>query len=420
METNLIWRRIAARRESIGAVLLRGGGLVVVAASAVAAARLLQPQDYGAYTTATAFTAIAAAGIGAGHTERAIRSGASPERDDPVGARAAAIVRPLLKYAPIWAAVLFPIALLTRVSVLTIAIVGIPIAVLVALTHTLEGFARGYYQQFRDLIPIQLVGPLAVLAGCGVAIALDLDVGPTGLLTWRLVLLIGTASYFAIRLAIVTRSSWSGRALAPIENLRWFAAAKLLFVLQLQSSILIAGLMSRQDAGRYAAAFRSAEPIQVGATAAALLIGPVAATAVQSGRLSSIGPTIRQHTRLGAAIAIPPTLLILAFPQFVLGLFGDEYLGAETPLRILVIAPLVTTLFGPAMIFASMIRLQRDIVVAMASAVLLQFVVAASLLAADALTLTRVALLDVAGTVLWNVVLWQRCRHAVAMTTAIV
>ena len=414
------WRQVGERRDQLAVIALRGGGLAVVAGSAVAAARLLGTTDYGAYTTATAFTAIAAAGIGAGHAERAIRAGAAPDQDATIGARAVAIAGHLLKHAPLWALLLLPFALATKVSVLTIAVIGIPIAILVSLTHTLEGLARGSFQQIRDLVPIQFAGPLAVLIGCVVAIALDLRVGPAGLLTWRLVLLICTAVYFARRLQMLRKSSWVRVEPDAIENLRWFAAAKLLFVLQLQSSILIAGLIGTEAAGRYAAAFRSAEPIQVGTTAAALLIGPVTAAAVQSGQLSAIGHEIRQHTRIGVLIAVPPTLFVLAFPQVVLGFFGDDFRGVETPLRILVIAPLVTTLFGPSMIFASMVKLQRDIVMVMGTAVVLQFGAAGLLLAIDQLTLTRVAIIDVGGTVVWNVLLRQRCRRAVAMTTSLV
>jgi O-antigen/teichoic acid export membrane protein len=413
-------RLISERRGHLGVVALRAGGLAVVAGSAVAAARLLGTADYAAYTTATAFTAILAAGIGAGHAERAIRTGAAPDPTGATGARALAITGQLLKFAPIWALVLMPFAFATKVSFLTILVVGVPIAVLGALTLTLEDFTRGRFQQVRDLIPIQFAGPLAVLVGCVLAIAFDLHVGPGGLLTWRLVLLIGTMSYFAQRLHMFRRSSWVRVEPGAIENLRWFAAAKLLYVLQLQSSILIAGLIGTEAAGRYAAAFRSAEPIQVGAAAAALLIGPVTAAAVHSGRLPLIGREIRQHTRIGVLIAVPPTLFVLAFPQVVLGFFGDDFRGVETPLRILVIAPLITTLFGPSMIFASMVKLQRDIVVAMGGAVLLQFAAAGLLVASDQLTLTRVAIIDVAGTVVWNVVLWQRCRRSVGMTTSIV
>ena len=57
------WHLVSARRDQLAVIALRGGGLAVVAGSAVAAARLLGTTDYGAYTTATAFTAIAAAGI---------------------------------------------------------------------------------------------------------------------------------------------------------------------------------------------------------------------------------------------------------------------------------------------------------------------------------------------------------------------
>lgn len=413
------WTLVTSRRDQLAVVGLRAGGLVFVAGGAVAAARLLGTSEYGAYTTATAFTVITAAGIGAGHAERAIRVGAAPGAGDSLAPRAIAILRQLVRNAPLWIVLMLPIAAVTKVSIATILLIGLPISVMVAATHALEGLTRGAHQQIRDLVPINVAGPLLVLVGCGAALALDIDVDAAGLLSWRLLLLVVIGGYFAFRLGMFDRRHRGAPADFAIDDLRWFAAAKVLFVLQLQSSILIAGFISADAAGRYTAAFRSAEPIQAGATAAALLVGPVTAAAIQSGRLADVATEIKQHTRVGVLIAVPPTILVLAFPGFVLGLFGDDFTGVETPLRILVLAPLVTTLFGPSMIFASMAKLQREIVVAMGGAVALQAAVAGGLYATDQLTITRVALLDVAGTVVWNVVLWQRCRRRLGLTTAI-
>lgn len=393
--------------------------MALIAGGAIAAARLLGVQGYGAYTTATAFIAVASAGIGAGHTERAIRSGAAPDAGE-IGERATSAVRDLLRYAPIWVAILFPIALTTRVSIATTLLVAVPTAILVALSHTLEGLARGAFQHIRDLLPIQVVGPFVVLVGCAAGIMFSLDVGPAGLLGWRFVVLAVIVLYFARRLHMSRSIRGTDNGTGRPDRLRGFAAAKILFVLQLQSSILIAGFNGAESAGLYTAAFRSAEPIQAGAAAAALLVGPAAARAAQGRGVQSVHGEIRQHARLGLLVAILPTLLILAFPGFVLGLFGSSYGEVKTPLRILAIGPLVTTLFGPGMILASMAKLQREIVVAMGSAVILQFGVAGLLFAAGELTLVRVALLDVAGTVLWNVVLWRSCRRRLGMTAAVI
>lgn len=410
-----------ARRDQLGAVLLRGGALVIVAGSAIATARLLGPSEYGGFTTATAFTAIASAGIAAGHVERAMRAGAAPDlvSREAMAASAAAVLRQVLRYAPLWILLLLPIGLASQVSVATVILLAVPISVFLAIGVTLEGFTRGHFRQLRDLLPVNLLAPLALLGGAAVALLIGADVGAVGFLSWRLVVVIAVSGYFLHRLGIHRRTVWRRADSIGLDRLGWFAAARVLFVIQLQSSILIAGFLGAEAAGLYSAAFRSAEPVQAGTTAAVLLVGPITAAAVQSGRLRGAEHEIKQHARLGALLAVIPALIVFAFPELILSLFGAEYRSVAPTLRILILAPLVTTLFGPSMVFASMARLQRDLVVAMSLAVALQFGAAAVLYSADELTLDRIAWLDVAGTVLWNSVVWWRCRRRLGMTAAI-
>ena len=414
-------RRIVQRnRAELAVVVMRGSSLVLIALGAIAAARLLGTEEYGRYTTATAFITIAMAAISAGHIERAIRVGASPVARDRGDVTAVAIAVDVLRYAPLWVVVMLPIGLATQVSIGVIVFLGVPIAVLLGLAHVLEGYARGSFQELRDLLPILLVGPALVTLGCAAAIVVDLEVVAAELLSFRFLLVVLTVAYFGVRLGLHRPSVWRAPRPSGVENLRGFAAATILYAVQQQSSILVAGFIGSAAAGQYTAAFRSVEPIIAGMTAVMLLVGPSTAVAVQSGDLESLRDEVKQQARIGFGLAIVPAVVVFVWPGFVLGLFGDGFDEATAALRVLAVGALVVTFFGPSVLFANMVGLKRQVAMWMALALVVQLGGSGVLYAFDELTVTRVAVATVAGTVVWNLGLWRASRRHTNMTTAIV
>jgi O-antigen/teichoic acid export membrane protein len=417
--TGVLKRALDRNRDEVVVVCMRASSMLLIALGAIFAARLLGTDEYGRYASVTAYITIVMSAISAGHVERAIRIGAAGDAATR-RAQASIVAHDLIRFAPVWIFIALPFGFATDLSFLTFALVGLPIALLLGLAHTLEGFARGSLRNLRDLLPILLLGPLAVVAGCAGALALDASVGAAGLLLYRLALIALTVAYFLVRLEITPARVWRARHSREVESVRGFAVAKLLFAVQRMSSILVAGLVSSTAAGQYAAAFRSAEPIAAGMTAVMLLVGPATAAAVQSGRLAETSKEIKLHGRIGFGLAIIPAAVVLIWPSFVLGLFGSDFTEASSALRILAVGALIVTFFGPSVLFANMANLKRQVAAWMVAAVTLQLGGAAILLATDQATVTRIAILDLAGTTLWSVGLWLTCRRRLGMTTAII
>lgn len=411
-------RMAGGGRREIAVMVLHVSGLVVVSLGAVLAAQLVGATEYGRFNTAGAFITIAAAAVAAGHAERAMRVGALTHADDHDRTRRAnAVARHLLIAAPVAILVVLPVGLISRASVWVVLVVCVPIAVLLAAAQTFEAFARGAFHSLRDLLPVRLVHPLLFTAGCAVFLLVDSNINFVELLVFRLAVLALVVMWYARRLRLRLRQGpeRTGPALEPLGS---FTTAKVLYITQAQSSILLAGLISAKSAGLYAAALRSATLIAAAMAALAMLAGPVIASAAHRDDLASVAPRLRSYARLGFVLAFVPAVVMLAWPDVVLGFFGDEFRSAADALRILAGAQLVLTLFGASDMFATLAKQERSVAFWTAVAAALQIGVALLLVALDALTITRLAAIDAVGTVTWNVGLWWSCRRRVGATAA--
>jgi O-antigen/teichoic acid export membrane protein len=75
--------------------------------------------------------------------------------------------------------------------------------------------------------------------------------------------------------------------------------------------------------------------------------GPRIAAAHRVGDTATIRRILRQAVRTMALITAPLFILILGFPEWLLGLFGAEFPGAATALRILALGQLFNIAIGP-------------------------------------------------------------------------
>lgn len=150
------------------------------------------------------------------------------------------------------------------------------------------------------------------------------------------------------------RTARGGRNLAGIEVLNFALASAAL--------PLVSAFAGADEAGLFNAANRLAT--QVGLVG--LLVGGVLAP-----RFAALHENSKQHTELGrlsqqgtlmmTALALPLIALLLIWPQGALLLFGNEFSGLETPLRILALGQLVNMLTGPAGFLLVMTGYERDL-----------------------------------------------------------
>jgi O-antigen/teichoic acid export membrane protein len=260
-----------------------------------------------------------------------------------------------------------------------------------------------------------VLNPLFFTVGCGVLLLADSDTGAVGLLGYRLAVLASIVAWYAHRVRLRPTRLPGERSLEPVGS---FTAARVLFIVQAQSSILLAGLISAESAGLYTAALRSATLIAAAMAALAMLAGPTIAVAAHQNDLPALVPQLRVYARMAFVLALLPATVMFVWPDVVLGFFGDEFTSAADALRILAGAQLALTLFGPADMFATMANLERSVARWTAVAAVSQVTFALVLLSADELTVTRLAAIDALGTLTWNIGLWWSCRTRVGTTAA--
>ena len=74
----------------------------------------------------------------------------------------------------------------------------------------------------------------------------------------------------------------------------------------------------------------------------------------QLGDKSGLNALLKRASRLIFVLALPPLLVLLIFPEFILVFFGESYTQANNALRILALGYLISTISGMAAIYLNM------------------------------------------------------------------
>lgn len=104
---------------------------------------------------------------------------------------------------------------------------------------------------------------------------------------------------------------------------------------------------TEEEAAFYAAAQRSAMLVSFALMAVNLIVAPKFASLYGAGAYEAISKLARSSVLIVFAVALPISMFMLLFPEFVMGLFGGEFVSGSNVLRILVLGQLVNVIFGP-------------------------------------------------------------------------
>lgn len=111
--------------------------------------------------------------------------------------------------------------------------------------------------------------------------------------------------------------------------------------------IAITAIMSAADAGIFRMAVLTCMLMQLVNTSFATMAGPYLSRAADAGNLGQIRKVILFAGSIGVAIASPVGLVALLAPEWVLGLFGDEFRSGALALQLIAIGQLINVLAGP-------------------------------------------------------------------------
>jgi O-antigen/teichoic acid export membrane protein len=110
----------------------------------------------------------------------------------------------------------------------------------------------------------------------------------------------------------------------------------------------VLGMLSNQnDVGLFGMALRTAYLVSAVLVAMNSIAAPKIAALYKQNKLQELEQLMQRSTRLLVFVAIPVTLILVAFPGGVMSLFGSEFSGASNVLRVLVLGQLVNVLCGP-------------------------------------------------------------------------
>ncbi len=238
--------------------------------------------------------------------------------------------------------------------------VGLLAVPVIALLEIASASLRGLLRGGTALVPGRIVQPgtvvLVLLAGWALGAAYS-PAQAMAVYTGAGALALATAGV-ALRRALpgdvraapprYARRLWM-RTAAPLAMIN-----ALQFSLQRMDLLLIGLLLGSVSAGLYAPAVRIAALIDFCLVAVNWWAGPLIARTHRSGNRDELARLVRRAAQVTLAFTAVAVAGVLLFGGAVLGVFGAEFVAAETALRIRVVGSLANALLGPVGLLLTM------------------------------------------------------------------
>jgi len=340
----------------------------------VVLSRLLGAQGYGAYAFALAWVAVLAVPSSLGLTPLIIRDIAAFETGGQWGH-----LRGLLRWSNtvvgissvlvVGAAAIVGWALVnTQPELLNAYLVGLLLVPLFAFTTLRQSAMQGLGRVVLGRAPETIITPCLFLSLVGVAYAGDADAFDSTLAVGLNVVAAGVA--FACGAYLLHRSLPVEvvSARAEYRQSAWLRSAVPLVVLSavfaLQSqlgTIVVATLADAEEAGIYSVALRVALLVGFLHLAATYPLMPAVSRLHAADEVSRIESLLRGSAMAILGLSLPVALVLFVFGEPVLAIFGAEFDGGVTTLRILVAGTAIHLVTGFAGLALMMTGHERSV-----------------------------------------------------------
>lgn len=186
--------------------------------------------------------------------------------------------------------------------------------------------------------------------------------------TTAVVLYFGSAAVSAViawLLYILRVRSWPAperAAVVPMLKQGWLISFVAISRVVIDWLVLVSlgSLFTTVEVGQFRTALQIAALVALIVSTFDTIAGPRIAGAWRIGDIAHIHKIRRQAVGTMMVISAPIFVLALGFPEWILGLFGPEFVPAATALRILALGQLVNILAGPAGTVMLMIGEERN------------------------------------------------------------
>ncbi len=137
-----------------------------------------------------------------------------------------------------------------------------------------------------------------------------------------------------------------------------------------QTSVLILGsLGSTADVGVYNAALKVSLTLTLILTAINTIAGTTISELYASKQKNKLEKIFGKTSALGFVMGLPLFLFMMIFPEFILGLFGAEFVVGTSALRILAVGQFINIVVGPTLFILAMTGHERALAAAVCTSV---------------------------------------------------
>jgi O-antigen/teichoic acid export membrane protein len=342
-------------RGAFASVSVRIAGVALGYAANVVLSRLLGLSEFGKYAIALSWALVLALPAKAGFDISSLRYATSYiERGD------AAALRGFIHVA---CATVILISLIMGALVLAVggqfvradwhmlawtALMIMPLALLVLFSVLMRVVQHVIASQFYD----QMLRPFLVIAGVGAAAMAGIKLTAADALLITTLTAAGALVFLLIHFRAVYSGIWRQHAhYGPWRQ--WFAVSAPMLVMGVVQEmmnhvevILLGVLGDARQAGLFAASWRLASFVPFVFLGLATMAGPLIATAYERRDFDEMNRVSTLVARLGFVFAAVGVLVLLAFGNWLLGLFGSDFVAGYPVLATLLLGGVVNAFTG--------------------------------------------------------------------------
>ena len=301
--------------------------------------------------------------------------------------------------------------------------VGCLLLPVLVLTHLRQAALRGFKRASYAEVPDRVLRPLVMVSILLVVwIILDRKVDAASAMAIHLAAL--TAALVVAHLWLVRALPSPAQEACPSYETRSWLATSLPFVIVSGSHLILGQVdilmlgawMGPAEAGIYAAATRIAAFVAFALVAINAIAAPMISQLYTAQRMTALQHVLTLTARANLAFALVVTAVLFAVGDWILTLFGTEFVRGHDALVILIGGQLFNALAGPVGILMTMAGRERQaariLVLGVAVNIALNTVLIPLWGPIGAATATATTM------VLWNLLMYYDTRHALNMDAA--
>lgn len=188
---------------------------------------------------------------------------------------------------------------------------------------------------------------------CGLAETCNVMVG---FLVAVLVLMLYSFYWIHTRLTVFTVDSETGVSFSDLfrSSFNFLLAGSSVFLKNWSDIFLLGVFLDPKQVGIYSVVFKISKTVTIPVTTINSVQAPIVSKLFDSGRLSELKDYIGKTNMQMVSLALPVSLVVLLFPEFLIQFFGDELVVGAVTLQVLILGFLFKAFAGSATLLLQM------------------------------------------------------------------